>query len=74
MGKQLDQLTEADIQARCSRASFGRGQGYYTGGAVRQRVRLDDGLETRVSGTHTYRVTAREASGGLVAFCTCPYG
>jgi hypothetical protein len=73
MGEGLDHLTEADIQARCSETSFERGRGYYTGGAVRQRVRLDDGLETRVSGTYTYRVTVREAPGGLVAFCTCPY-
>ena len=73
MGEGLDHLTEADIQARCSQASFERGQGYYTGGAVRGRVRLDDGLETRVSGTYTYRVTVREAPGGLAALCTCPY-
>ena len=73
MGKQLDHLTEADIEARCSETSFERGRRYYTGGAVRQRVRLDDGLETRVSGTYAYRVTVREATGGLVAFCTCPY-
>jgi uncharacterized Zn finger protein len=70
MGEQLDHLSEADIQARCSQASFERGRRYYTGGAVRQRVRLDDGLETRVSGTHAYRVTVREAPGGLAAFCT----
>jgi hypothetical protein len=69
----LDRLTEADIQARCTEASFERGWSYYTGGAVRQRVRLNDGIETRVAGTHTYRVTIREGSSRLVAFCTCPY-
>jgi hypothetical protein len=73
MGRQLDHLTEADIQARCSETSFERGRGYYKGGAVRQQVRLDDGFETRVSGTYTYRVTVREEPSGLVAFCTCPY-
>ncbi|MBC7250345.1 MAG: tetratricopeptide repeat protein [Anaerolineae bacterium] len=69
----LDHLTEADIRARCTEASFERGWSYYTGGAVRQRTRLDDGIETRVAGTHIYRVTIREAPGRLVAFCTCPY-
>jgi hypothetical protein len=73
MSDRLDRLTEADIEARCSEASFERGWNYFTGGALRGRVRLDDGLETRVSGTYTYRVTVREAPGGLVTFCTCPY-
>ena len=41
MHEGLDHLTEADIQARCSQTSFERGRGYYTGGAVRGRVRLD---------------------------------
>lgn len=69
----LDHLTEADIHARCTEASFERGWSYYTGGAVRQRIRLDDSIETRVASTHAYRVTVREAPGQLVAFCTCPY-
>jgi hypothetical protein len=73
MSDRLDHLTEADVQARCSDASFERGCRYYTGGAIRQRVRLDDGLETRVAGTYNYRVVVREAPGGLVAICTCPY-
>jgi uncharacterized Zn finger protein len=57
MSNRLGHLTEADIRARCTGASFERGQGYYGSGAVRQRMRLDDGLETRVADTHTYRVT-----------------
>jgi hypothetical protein len=73
MSEELDHLTEGDIQARCSETSFDRGWNYYTGGALRGRVRLDDGLETRVSGTYTYRVTVRESPGGLVTWCTCPY-
>ena len=73
MSNGLPHLTEADIRARCAEASFERGWSYYTGGAVRQRTRLDDGIETRVAGTHTYRVTVREPPGLLVAFCICPY-
>jgi len=73
MSNGLPHLTEADIRARCTEASFERGWSYYTGGAVRQRTRLDDGIETRVAGTHTYRVTVREAPGRLITFCTCPY-
>ena len=64
MGEQLDHLSEADIQARCSETSFERGRGYYKGGAVRQRARLDDGLETRVSDIYAYRVTVREGHDG----------
>jgi uncharacterized Zn finger protein len=73
MGDKLDHLTQADIQARCTEASFERGRRYATGGAVRQRVRLEDGLEARVAGTYTYRVTIRGAPGRLIASCTCPY-
>ena len=73
MSGSLEHLTERDIQARCAEASFDRGWDYYTDGRVRQRTRLDDGIEARVAGTHTYRVTVREAPGRLIAFCTCPY-
>jgi len=73
MSGKLTELTQDDIRARCTEASFERGRSYYTGGAIRQRIRLDDGIETRVAGTHTYHVTVREAPGRLVAFCTCPY-
>jgi hypothetical protein len=73
MSGNLTDLTEPDVSARCTEASLSRGRDYYTGGAVRQRMRTDDGLETRVAGTHTYRVTVRETPGGLLAYCTCPY-
>lgn len=69
----LKGLTEADVSARCTEASFDRGWSYYSGGAVRQRVQLDNGIETQVAGTHTYRVTVHEMPSGLVAYCTCPY-
>jgi hypothetical protein len=69
----LDGISEADIQARCTEASFERGWGYYTSGLVRQRTRLDNGLDTRVAGTYMYRVSIREMSGGLLVACTCPY-
>ncbi len=73
MTKSLTQLTESDVQARCTEAVLGRGWSYYTGGAIRQRTRMDDGLQTHVSGTHVYRVSVRETSGGLWVTCTCPY-
>jgi hypothetical protein len=73
MSARLANLTEGDISARCTEASFSRGWSYYNGGAVRQRMRLEDGLETRVAGTYIYRVTVREAHGELMTYCTCPY-
>jgi hypothetical protein len=73
MRTQLTALTEGDINARCTEASFDRGWGYFVNGAVRQRHRAEDGLETRVAGTHLYHVTVRETSSGLLTFCTCPY-
>jgi len=69
----LAHLTEADIRDRCTEVSFKRGWNYYEGGAVRQRTRLDDGIEARVFGADAYRVTVRETAGGLIASCTCPY-
>jgi uncharacterized Zn finger protein len=65
-------LTEADIRARCSVQSFERGQGYYHGGAIFGRVRTGSGLEARVAGTETYRVSIGLAS-GIGASCICPY-
>jgi len=79
MSSGLADLTGADIRARCTEASFDRGWGYYTDGRVRQRTRLDAGIETRVAGTYNYRVTIREAPGRLIACqtlvwpCICPY-
>jgi uncharacterized Zn finger protein len=73
MSHPLDGLSEADIRARSGEASFERGRSYYAGGAVHQRVRLDDGIEARVAGTYTYRVTVHGAPGRLAATCTCPY-
>lgn len=73
MSGELADLTEGAISARCTEASFDRGWGYYNGGLVRSRARLENGIEARVAGTYTYRVTVRETSGGLAAFCTCPY-
>lgn len=65
-------LTEADIRARCSEQSFERGRAYYHDGAVMGRVRTGSGLEARVAGTETYRVSIRLA-GDIGASCTCPY-
>jgi hypothetical protein len=69
----LNGLSEADIQARCSEASFERGWGYFTGGRVGQRVRLDNGIDACVSGTYVYRVIVRDGPGWLTTSCTCPY-
>lgn len=59
MSSTLDRLTKADVRARCTEASFERGRSYYTGGAVRQRVRLDDGIETRAPADLQAALTAR---------------
>lgn len=73
MSSLLDNLSEADIQARCSEASFERGVGYFTGGRVRQRTRLENGIDAHVTGTYVYRVTVREEPGWMMISCTCPY-
>jgi uncharacterized Zn finger protein len=69
----LDTLTESDISARCTEAIFDRGWRYYVDGAVRERMRNDDSLAARVTGTEVYRVTVRKTPSGLSATCTCPY-
>lgn len=56
MHDKLPQLTEADIRARSTEASFKRGQSYYTSGAIKRRIRHETSLEAHVSGTQTYRV------------------
>ncbi|MEW5956136.1 MAG: SWIM zinc finger family protein [Chloroflexota bacterium] len=73
IGQLLNSLTEADIRARCTEASYEKGRAYYQRGVVRQRRQLDHGLESRVLGAQTYRVIIREAAGELAAVCTCPY-
>ncbi|MEM7345920.1 MAG: hypothetical protein AAF485_16900 [Chloroflexota bacterium] len=69
--KYLDNLTISDIQARCSDASYERGEQYYN--LVEHRLRLPDGLEARVSGSSVYRITIHEAKQGLITMCSCPY-
>jgi len=74
MSAGLTGLSGADIRARCSEASFDRGRRYYTGGAVQQRIRSDDGIEAQVAGASMYRVTVKAAtSGRFSTYCTCPY-
>jgi hypothetical protein len=73
MNNFLEGLTEADIRARSSEASFKRGQSYYTGGAIKHRLRHEASLEAQVSGTQTYRVTVWVAADRVKATCTCPY-
>ena len=73
MSATLTDINLAFIQARCTEASFSRGQSYYASGAVQQRQRHANGIETRVAGSHMYRVTVRPSAQGLHAICTCPY-
>lgn len=75
MKSELVALTEADIRARCTEASFERGRSYYNRGAVFKRLRYEpDRLEAYVSGTRTYRVTVWvQANGQVGATCVCPY-
>jgi uncharacterized Zn finger protein len=75
MSDELLDLTQADIRARCSGDSFKRGQNYYTGGAITQRLRHgENSLEARVSGTDTYRVSVWvKADGDIGTHCNCPY-
>lgn len=70
---QLARLTEADIRTRSTEASFKRGESYYKSGAIKRRIRHETGLETKVSGTQTYRVTVWVAADRIKATCTCPY-
>jgi len=73
MNDQWMGLTEADIRARSTEASFERGQRYDAGGAIRRRVRHEASLEAHVEGTETYRVQVWIGSDGIRTFCTCPY-
>lgn len=73
MHDKLLHLTETDIRARCTEASFKRGQSYYTGGAMKQRIRHEASLEAEVSGTQTYRVRVWAANDQIKTSCTCPY-
>ncbi|MCB0092661.1 MAG: SWIM zinc finger family protein, partial [Caldilineaceae bacterium] len=73
MSATLTDINLAFIQARCTENSFSRGQSYYGGGAVQQRQRHANGIETRVAGSRMYWVTVRPSAQGLHAICTCPY-
>lgn len=73
MNDPLIGLTEADIRARSTEASFERGQRYYTGGAIKRRIRHETGLEAQVAGTKTYRVQVWTGPDGIRTHCTCPY-
>jgi uncharacterized Zn finger protein len=73
MNDHLAGLTEADIRARGTEASFERGQRYYAGGAIKRRIRHEVGLEAHVEGRETYRVQVWAGPAGITAHCTCPY-
>ncbi|MEZ4705679.1 MAG: SWIM zinc finger family protein [Caldilineaceae bacterium] len=73
MINKLTAIDAAYIQTRCNASSYSRGQSYYAGGAVQQRLRHKDGIEAHVAGSTNYRVIVRTRAGGLDAFCTCPY-
>ena len=67
-------LTEADIRGRSSAASFRRGQEYYSGGAIRRRIRHEARWEAEVEGRQRYGVTVWSGVEGQVeARCSCPY-
>lgn len=75
MNNTLSNLTQAAIRARCTEASFERGQRYYAEGSVSQRLRQSENrLAAWVSGTEDYHVTVElTATGELATDCTCPY-
>ncbi len=72
----LPKLTQAAIQSLFSEQTFGRGQDYYTNGAVLEAARRGSTLLAEVEGSSyaPYRVTVELDAGGVVdANCTCPY-
>ena len=70
----LSSLTEAVIRARSSETSYERGRGYYTGGAIKHRIRHPTCLEAHVEGSQTYGVSVWVAAPGEIkAHCNCPY-
>jgi hypothetical protein len=75
MTNKSPRLTESIIRTRCSEASFKRGQNYYTGGAIKRRLRHSHtNLEAQVVGSQTYTVTVwLDNDDRLKANCNCPY-
>ena len=53
---------------------FGRGEAYFTAGAVRSLRRRRGGVEAVVQGTRRYRVRLWGEDGDLAYDCTCPVG
>ena len=54
--------------------AFGRGEAYFTYGAVRSLHEDGGGIKAKVHGTHTYRVHLWPEHGDLDYDCTCPVG
>lgn len=53
--------------------SFGRGEVYFTDGAVRSLQTRDEIIEAKVQGTRTYRVRLWVKDSDLEYSCTCPF-
>src|SRR3972149_3816869 len=68
----LDKFNLTQLRKRYGRIP-GKGQEYFAGGRVRDRLRTGDGLRARVEGTYTYSVVIRERGADLAGTCTCPY-
>ncbi|MBL4800365.1 MAG: hypothetical protein JKY45_00640 [Emcibacter sp.] len=73
--KDLARLLDPDhLRHLAGEVFFGRGQEYFTNGAVRSLRHLDAGIDARVLGTETYRVRMKVQEGELEYDCDCPVG
>jgi len=68
----IELITRASLEDIAGGTAFGRGEAYFSAGAVGRLRVTDDEVTARVEGTETYQVELRDDDGDLAYDCTCP--
>lgn len=65
-------ITHSTLEDLAGTTAFGRGEEYFSVGAVGRLRATDDKITAKVEGTATYQVELRDDDGDLAYDCTCP--
>jgi uncharacterized Zn finger protein len=65
-------ITRSTLDDLAGAAAFGRGEEYFSAGAVGRLRATDDKVSAKVEGTETYQVELWDEDGELAYDCTCP--
>jgi len=65
-------ITPAVLESFAGTRAFGRGEAYFSVGAVGRLRLADDRIAALIEGSQTYQVELRDDRGELAGDCSCP--